>query len=216
MLHPSHELRFINSAIGYGIFATEPIPKGTIIVFSDSLDIKILPRMYARFSEKFREIVESFTYIDKEGQGVLPWDNAKYLNHSCEPNILLTPYLFFISTHDIAESEQITTDYGLLQAYLDVYQQGEFFSCQCGSSNCRKIANFKEIEQYLPLFIACLSEALSCLFQVKQPLLNLINTKEKNELIKALQNQTDCSKLMLDFLKKRKYNFQRKWGKLFS
>ncbi len=216
MLHPSHELRYINSTIGYGVFATEPIPKGTVMAFSDPLDVKILPRTYANLNDKFREVLESFSYIDREGQGILSWDNSKYLNHSCDSNILFTPYLLSISIKDIAKDEQITTDYALLQAYLDMYQQGDMMTCHCGSINCRKTINIPDVEQYLPLFISSLNEAFTLSLTVQQPLFDFMNNKDKNQLIKALQKHQDCSKLILDFLKKRQNNFSRKWSRFLT
>ncbi len=40
MMHPHSELRFINESIGYGVFATKFIPKGTITWILDELDQK--------------------------------------------------------------------------------------------------------------------------------------------------------------------------------
>jgi hypothetical protein len=37
MIHPWTELRFINDSIGYGVFATQFIPKGTIVWALDDL-----------------------------------------------------------------------------------------------------------------------------------------------------------------------------------
>lgn len=216
MLHPSHELRFINPVIGYGIFATEPIPKGTIVGFVDSLDIKILPKTYERLNDKFRAIIEHLVSIDKEGDGILAWDNEKYINHSCDYNVLPTPYHLSIAVHDIAKNEEITIDYTLNDAYLDIHKEGEGLSCQCGSPNCRKIINNLDIDSYLPIFISRLNEALSCSLEVKQPLFDFMDTKEKNELIKAFQNHSDCSKIMLEFLKKRSSNFHKKWNRILS
>ena len=41
MIHPKTELRFVNDDIGYGVFATEFIPKGTILYVKDELEIKV-------------------------------------------------------------------------------------------------------------------------------------------------------------------------------
>ncbi|NNE36124.1 MAG: SET domain-containing protein-lysine N-methyltransferase, partial [Rhodothermales bacterium] len=38
MLHPDTELRFISDDVGYGVVATQPIPKGTITWVHDDLD----------------------------------------------------------------------------------------------------------------------------------------------------------------------------------
>jgi hypothetical protein len=216
MLHPSHELRFINPVIGYGVFATELISKGTIVRFVDSLDIKILPKTYESLNDKFREIVEHFCPINVEGDGVLTWDNAKYINHSCDSNLLITAHQLSIAVRDIVKDEEITLDYMLLDAYLNIQKEGEGISCQCGSPNCRKIINNLDIDSYLPIFISRLNEALTCSLQVKQPLFDFMDTKEKNELIKAFQNHSDCSKIMLEFLKKRSSNFHKKWNRILS
>jgi uncharacterized protein len=216
MLHPSHELRFINPVIGYGVFATELISKGTIVGFVDSLDIKILPKTYERLNDKFREIVEHFCPINVEGDGVLTWDNFKYINHSCDSNLLITAHQLSIAVRDIVKDEEITLDYMLLDAYLNIQKEGEGISCQCGSPNCRKIINNLDIDSYLPIFISRLNEALSCSLEVKQPLFDFMDTKEKNELIKAFQNHSDCSKIVLEFLKKRSSNFHKKWNRILS
>ena len=43
MIHPKTTLRFINEEVGYGLYATEFIPKGTITYVKDSLEaLKIL------------------------------------------------------------------------------------------------------------------------------------------------------------------------------
>ena len=38
MIHPDTELRYVNDAIGYGVFATRHIPCGTITWVRDHLD----------------------------------------------------------------------------------------------------------------------------------------------------------------------------------
>jgi hypothetical protein len=38
LIHPDSELRFIDPAIGYGVFATSLIPKGTFTWVRDELD----------------------------------------------------------------------------------------------------------------------------------------------------------------------------------
>lgn len=43
MIHPKTELRYINDTVGYGVFATDRIPKGTIVYVKDSLEITVSP-----------------------------------------------------------------------------------------------------------------------------------------------------------------------------
>ncbi|MFM6811214.1 MAG: hypothetical protein ACKPJ4_04510, partial [Dolichospermum sp.] len=78
MLHQSTELRFVNSEIGYGLFATEIIPKGTIISFNDPLDVEVKPEMFASLNVEFKAIIEHFAYVNLEGYSVISWDNDKY------------------------------------------------------------------------------------------------------------------------------------------
>ncbi len=39
MIHSKTELKFINDLVGYGVFATETIPEGTIVYVKDSLKL---------------------------------------------------------------------------------------------------------------------------------------------------------------------------------
>ena len=48
MIHPHTELRFINEQMGFGVFATQFIPKGTIIWALDELD-QILEAELSRY-----------------------------------------------------------------------------------------------------------------------------------------------------------------------
>ena len=41
MLHPDTELRVVSADIGFGVFATALIPKGTIVYIKDPLEIEI-------------------------------------------------------------------------------------------------------------------------------------------------------------------------------
>ena len=43
MIHPNTELRFINPVVGYGVFATDFIPEGTITYVKDSLELEVSP-----------------------------------------------------------------------------------------------------------------------------------------------------------------------------
>ena len=45
MVHPDSELRFVDNWIGYGLFATRLIPKGTFTWVLDDLDQIVDPRL---------------------------------------------------------------------------------------------------------------------------------------------------------------------------
>jgi hypothetical protein len=47
MVHPHTELRFVSPQIGWGVFATRLIPRGTIVWALDSLDQRFTPDQVA-------------------------------------------------------------------------------------------------------------------------------------------------------------------------
>ena len=221
MLHKSTELRFVNSEIGYGVFATELIPKGTIIAFHDPLDVEVKPEMFASLysiNVEFKEIIEHFAYVNLEGFGVLTWDNDKYINHSCDFNTIPTGYMLSIAVRDIAEGEEITTDYGLLDVDYGDLLDGDYkrgMLCKCGSPNCRKEIK-PDHKACLHLWISPTNEALNCVLNIKQPLLDFMDSKRKNNLIKSLQSNHDFSQLLLNWIEEREANFYKKWAKVLA
>jgi hypothetical protein len=44
VIHPDSELRFVSPSIGYGLFATRVIPRGSITWAADPLDQIVSPR----------------------------------------------------------------------------------------------------------------------------------------------------------------------------
>ena len=61
VLHPSSELRYINPSIGYGVFATRFIPKGTITWVFDELDqvVEVPPALTMRERRRSRALGKS-------------------------------------------------------------------------------------------------------------------------------------------------------------
>ena len=48
MIYPGTRLRYINDEIGYGVFATQLIPKDMVVYIGDSLELEITPEAYSR------------------------------------------------------------------------------------------------------------------------------------------------------------------------
>ena len=90
MIHPDSEVRFINTEIGYGLFATRRIPRGTITWVFDELDRELTPQDMAAFTPLMRDTVLHYSYRNRKGNLIFCWDNARYTNHNCEPNSMLT------------------------------------------------------------------------------------------------------------------------------
>lgn len=114
MIFPKTELRFINKNIGYGVVATEFIPKGTITWALDALDMEYTPQEVSKMDVKYQEILDFFTYRNKRGNFVLCWDFGRYVNHSFNANCISTAYDFEVAIRDIHPGEQLTDDYGYL------------------------------------------------------------------------------------------------------
>src|SRR5690606_32687246 len=101
MLHPDTELRFINDTIGYGVVAKKLIPKGTITWVQDDLDQVLTPQQAGSLMPQVREHLEKYSFTNSEGNYVLCWDNAKFVNHSFNPSCMSTAYDFEIALRDI-------------------------------------------------------------------------------------------------------------------
>jgi uncharacterized protein len=111
MIHPHTQLGFVSETIGYGVFATQLIPKGTIVWASDSLDIRLDPSTVESLDSLRKEEILKFAYREREGTYVLCWDIGRYLNHSFNANCIPTAYDFLIAVRDIYPGEQLTDDY---------------------------------------------------------------------------------------------------------
>ena len=114
MIHPHTEIKFISPVKGYGVVATQFIPKGTITWVHDTLDRTFTPNEVASMPDLFRQIIETYTFRDNQGRFVLCWDNARFVNHSFNSNCLSTAYDFEIAIRDIHPGEELTDDYGYL------------------------------------------------------------------------------------------------------
>jgi uncharacterized protein len=114
MIFPKTELRFISKQIGYGVVATEFIPKGTITWALDALDREFTPQEVSKMDAKYQKILDFYTYRNNRGNFVFCWDFGRYVNHSFNANCISTAYDFEVAIRDIHPGEQLTDDYGYL------------------------------------------------------------------------------------------------------
>lgn len=130
MIHPATELRYISPDVGYGVFATEPIPKGTIIWVLDEFDRVLTPGAVEALPEVLRTTVEKYAYVTADGMFVFCWDFGRYMNHSCSPVSRGVGETFEVAVRDVAAGEELTCEYGTLNLIRPL-------DCTCGASNCR-------------------------------------------------------------------------------
>ncbi|WP_243304571.1 SET domain-containing protein [Geothrix oryzisoli] len=128
---------------GTGVFAKRPIPRGTrIIEYAGRRLIKVeLLEAAARGERELTYVLnlDEDLAIDGAEQG----NDARFVNHSCEPNCEIyifdgTPYLY--AMQEIAAGVELTFDYKLQSAgalRISRALSRELFPCHCGAPMCR-------------------------------------------------------------------------------
>ena len=179
MIHPDTELRKVNDTIGYGVFATGLIPKGTIVYVKDPLEITVTPEEFIKMDENCQSIVNWFSYTDETGNMIISWDIAKYVNHSCNPNTISTGYGFEIAIRDIQPGEEICDEYG-------IFNMSDSMDCSCGSENCRKVIKGSDWDTCGMRWDEVARDSIDCFSLVSQPLLKFVDTQLYQELMQYL------------------------------
>ena len=152
---------------GKGLFAKEFIPKGTIVCFACK-KCKVFTAVelgYDTMSEAEKMKLLDWAYRQKDGLFVAPCDETRYINHSCNANVLGTEFGFDIVVRDIQKGEEATYD------YRDFYDDVKM-PCMCGETNCCKVVTFvhpapTELKEFWDKKI---NSALKLINEVKQPL----------------------------------------------
>lgn len=175
MIHPKTELKFINDTVGYGVFATEFIPEGTIIYVKDSLELIITPADFVTHSKEMQSVIDKYSYVDESGNRIVSWDFAKYVNHCCNCNTISTGYGFEIAIRDIHAGEQITDEYGI----FNIDREMELI---CGEKNCRKKIAPSDFDTYYTNWDKKIRKSIDKLFEVNQPLMPFVDEKTQKEL----------------------------------
>ena len=122
---------FRESAIhGTGGFAKSDIPAGTWVV--EYAGERISKEESLRRCESGNEFI--FSLNDEfDLDGSVPWNAARFLNHSCEPNCeteRIGDRIWIIAARDIRAGEELTFNYGY---NLVDYQEHH---CRCGAAGC--------------------------------------------------------------------------------
>ena len=112
---------------GKGFFAKKNIKKGEVVlIFEGKLrnlqDLESLP-----------DDVSDHAVQVSENKWLELTDNAKLINHSCEPNCGIKNKVKIIAMKDISKGDEVTFDYNMTE------DSGWKMECKCGSKNCRKL-----------------------------------------------------------------------------
>jgi len=180
MIHPATELRLVDPAMGLGVFATAPIPCGTIVWALDPLDRVLSESDLAALPAAMGFDAERHLWLGQDGRYVLAWDLARYVNHSCTPNCAATAYGCEIAIADIAAGDQLTNDYADLGM-----SPGESLACGCGAEACRGSVDCGQAELIRRALATSLAQALRRVGAVEQPLWPLLTRAAKAQLLAA-------------------------------
>jgi hypothetical protein len=125
---------------GRGVYATQDIPAGTKIIeyVGEVIDKEESERrawaQHAHSQETGDAAVYIFTLTNKHDiDGNVPWNTARLINHSCEPNCeawIDGRRIFIHALSDIKEGEELTFDYAF---DVDCYED---HPCLCGKAGC--------------------------------------------------------------------------------
>lgn len=194
MIHPKTELKHISPEVGYGVFATEFIPEGTIVYVKDSLELEITPTDYLMHSQEMQDVIEKYSYIDEKGNRIISWDFAKYVNHCCNCNTISTGYGFEMAIRDIYPGEEITDEYG-------IFNLTEEMNLCCSGLNCRKTITPSDFDAYYKEWDKKIKSSLKKLFTNEQPLMTFLDEKCRKDLDAfAMNNKNYKSVYSLKYL----------------
>lgn len=100
-----------SSIHGVGVYTPFPITRGTVLWdYDEGVDWRLTPEELAAFPEPYQERLRHYCYRDESGIYVLCGDNARYMNHSFEPNCDDRGE-HTVALRDIAAFEELTCDY---------------------------------------------------------------------------------------------------------
>ncbi len=181
MIHPSSELRFISQAVGYGVFATEHIPRGTFLWVLDHFDRILTPAEVGGLQPMLRTVVDRYAYQAADGNFVFCWDFGRYMNHSCAPTSRGVGDAFEVAVRDIEPGEELTCEYGTLNLF-------EPMTCYCGAANCRGTIRRDDSKRHFKIWDKQASGAFELSHTVEQPLLPYARLGARDfPLVEAMQ-----------------------------
>ena len=120
---------------GRGLYATKNIKAGTKIIEYVG---NIITKKQTEDSDKFDNSKPIYLFnLNKryDLDGLVPWNPARLINHSCSNNADYEGKglkIWVVSNQEIKKGEEITCDYGFSYNSSD-YKQ---FPCKCKSINC--------------------------------------------------------------------------------
>lgn len=201
MIFPKTELRFISKQIGYGVVATEFIPKGTITWALDALDREFTPQEVSQMDSKYQKILDFYTYRNNRGNFVFCWDFGRYVNHSFNANCISTAYDFEVAIRDIHPGEQLTDDYG----YLNI---SEPFEAEDEGTE-RKIVYPDDLVRYHKEWDEKVKAVFPLITQLNQPLRSLISEEVWQKVEKIASGKEEMLSILSCYFEENKLELNK-------
>lgn len=137
---PKHYIVRRSSIHQRGVFARHDIPKDTAVIeyVGERIPKAESERRGVELAEKAMESGGGAVYIFQVNKkwdldGNVPWNPARLINHSCDPNceaIQDEDRIWIHAKRDIKKDEELSYDYGF---DLDTWDE---HVCRCGSEKC--------------------------------------------------------------------------------
>jgi hypothetical protein len=115
--------------------ATRDIDVGTVVEHFDGSVV--------RYEDVPEEEIIYIGWRPNDGAWIIPQTNARYINHSCNPNCIANEQCEIIAIKPIEAGEEITIDYvTVTKEEAENIPEATFwdprwtFQCKCGSENC--------------------------------------------------------------------------------
>lgn len=126
---------------GLGVFAVDAIPAGTTVAgfggnVVDRAELDALDEAIRIHALQIDDDLFIASYP--------PFDDADFVNHSCDPNCGIVGAVLVVTMRDVAAGEELCFDYAMTDA--DDYDE---FECSCATALCRGTvtgADWKEPE----------------------------------------------------------------------
>ena len=115
----------VSAIHGMGLFSDVFIPRGTAVWrFMAGLDLLLDDATVNGPEEPVRSTLQRYSYLDRNsGKYVFCLDNARFMNHADDPNIVplpgdTDPFGVDVAARDIHPGEELTCDYGEFDAEM--------------------------------------------------------------------------------------------------
>lgn len=130
-----YEVNKAGESKGHGLYAKRDIAKDEEVIRATGPIVgpQISNTLYFSYG------IDILVQVNHD-EWVLPNNESRFINHSCEPNLGLLDNGVFIAMRNIKIGEELTFDYGT----IDVNTNWSM-SCLCGRKSCRKVITSQDI-----------------------------------------------------------------------